>query len=132
MTDQPRFVPYNGHPDSAHFHYHGGPLVDAIFRLADRWQAMRNRSAAGAVSDDASELSRPIPVPISAIETLDEFNRGNSWHACQWKRLLPPGSSRRACCLDRQLLSCSPRGQQFSKKNSTGVFGDERGWTNVP
>ena len=76
MTDQPRFVPYNGHPDSAHFHYHGGPLVDAIFRLADRWQAMRNRSAAGAVSDDASELSRPIPVPISAIETLDEIQSG--------------------------------------------------------
>jgi hypothetical protein len=37
MTDHPRFQLCNGPPAVAHRAYHGGPLVDLVFRLVDWW-----------------------------------------------------------------------------------------------
>jgi hypothetical protein len=38
MTDAPRFVAFRYLPDHAHWHCHGAPLVDFVFRLTGLWQ----------------------------------------------------------------------------------------------
>ncbi len=37
MTDHPRFYPCDDLPAVAHRAYHGGRLVDLVFRLVDWW-----------------------------------------------------------------------------------------------
>jgi hypothetical protein len=37
MTDHPRFQRCEDPPAIAHRAYHGGPLVDLVFRLVDWW-----------------------------------------------------------------------------------------------
>jgi hypothetical protein len=36
-TDHPRFQPVPARADTCHRHYHGGPQVELVFRLADWW-----------------------------------------------------------------------------------------------
>jgi len=35
MTDAPRFETLKGPPAELHLHYHGGPVVELVFRLVD-------------------------------------------------------------------------------------------------
>jgi hypothetical protein len=45
MTDHPRFEPVRRAPETAHLDYNGGRLVEAVFRLLDRWQGARAAAA---------------------------------------------------------------------------------------
>jgi hypothetical protein len=45
MTDYPRFECINESPDIAHQRYYGAPLVDFVFRLADRWRGTSPRAS---------------------------------------------------------------------------------------
>ena len=51
MTDHPRFSRVTGGPDSAHRHYHGGKLVEWVFRLLDSAMAERLRAGTPAHGD---------------------------------------------------------------------------------
>jgi hypothetical protein len=55
MTDNPRYEPVMGPPDTAHRDYHGGRLVGLVFRLIDRW-----RGGAGAAAVRAAPALDPF------------------------------------------------------------------------
>jgi hypothetical protein len=63
MTDQPRFEPCEVPPDVAHCAYHGGRLVDFVFRLVDWWQpdtpGGRQRVAAREAVRRAVDVAEP-------------------------------------------------------------------------
>ena len=44
MTDHPRFQMIGGKSCLRHGHYHGAPVVDLLFRLADWWLSLGRRS----------------------------------------------------------------------------------------
>ena len=53
VTDYPRFQPTRARADTCHHHYHGGPQVELVFRLADWWLRRAARNAHTRSSEDS-------------------------------------------------------------------------------
>lgn len=74
MTDHPRFRPMNGVPGEQHRHYHGAPVVDFVFRLADWWLDFRNRhrvaSSKSLARSQHSALLGSALMPVFAVLAL--------------------------------------------------------------
>ena len=52
VTDHSRFQPTRARADTCHRHYHGGPQVELVFRLADWWLRRAARNAHTRSSED--------------------------------------------------------------------------------
>jgi len=50
--DRPRFQRLEGARDELHHRYHGGALVEAVFRLVDAWQQRRLKFRRRAAAPD--------------------------------------------------------------------------------
>jgi len=63
MTDSPRFRPVKCGPEEAWRDYHGAPLVDLAFRIADAWPRGAERDERRGIRHaliDRRELARPM------------------------------------------------------------------------
>lgn len=74
MTDDPRFIAFHGLPENAHQHYHGAPLVELVFRIADAWQ---NRPRGGQRSARLSAVAEAFHTHNSGAGPRDHMLQGS-------------------------------------------------------